>query len=337
MGGPDPRRRARLHAAGARHRPARRHGRAGPDPDPTPTPGPDPGGVHRGGGAGGRARPGRTRSAVAGERAALVRRLRGGGAASPATVRAVLAALPPSVSAASMSTVDDAGRLSIPEADLPVPTAVDPAALSHAGPPPATPDRAGTPPGTPAATVPLDARPPAAPYGRAPRPVAAGGVPASTVGGLVLLYPWLGGYCAAAERLVPEAGPVPARRAALALLAGADPADPLVRLLAGDPDWAGTGAPALADPEPAVAEALEPAAVLAAFAGLLPGFAASTPGYVREQWVRRPAALLRDGGDTVLLRLGRRPLDLVLDHLPYPLGAVRLPWTPRIGVGWEAP
>jgi hypothetical protein len=39
----------------------------------------------------------------------------------------------------------------------------------------------------------------------------------------------------------------------------------------------------------------------------------------------------------VLLHLGRRPLDLVLDRLPYPTGALRFPWTPTVLVGWEAP
>jgi hypothetical protein len=127
----------------------------------------------------------------------------------------------------------------------------------------------------------------------------------------------------------------------LALVANAqDPGlarpDALVRFLAGDPDWRRPtpAAPAvLADPASA-AEAADDA--LRAFARDLPGFARSTPQFVRDEWVRRSGTLLADGSE-VQLHLGRRPLDLVLDRLPYPIGAFRFPWTPTVLVGWVPP
>ncbi len=55
---------------------------------------------------------------------------------------------------------------------------------------------------------------------------------------------------------------------------------------------------------------------------------------MRFHWIDRRALLVVDE-DAVLLRLEHRPLDLVLDRLPYPIGALRLPWTPTLLVGWE--
>lgn len=155
-------------------------------------------------------------------------------------------------------------------------------------------------------------------------------VPVSAYGGLVLLYVRL-------RPVLDQEIPLDTRLAILALVADEDPdlalADPLVRLLAGDPDWQ---APRVAAPvrlDPAVEDTAD--GVLRAFARDLPGFGRSTPGFVRDQWVRRAAVMLDDGPD-VLLRLGRRPLDLVLDRLPYPVGVFRFPWTPTLVVGWEA-
>jgi hypothetical protein len=176
-------------------------------------------------------------------------------------------------------------------------------------------DAAAVAPATPS----LAARTVASAAARPASPRAASDAFLSAAGGLVLLYPWL----AAA---VPECdlAPEDARRATYAALAG-DPYlqhDPLVRLLAGlDP-----AAPTLqvdvdVDPEP----------VLRAFAGMLRGFEASSAAYLQEHLIRRPARV-EPLGDAVLVRLSPMPLDVVLNALPYPLGVVRLPWTPPLAV-----
>ncbi|MCD4536369.1 hypothetical protein LRP67_19935 [Nocardioides sp. cx-169] len=164
----------------------------------------------------------------------------------------------------------------------------------------------------------------------------------SSYGGLVLLHHRLRGLLEGAVAAQPDADPVAARLDLLVAVAQERPRpddvrpardDPLLRLLAGDPRWSEPdGHPATGvAPEREAAEA-----VLRRLAGDLPGFAASTPDFVREQWLRR-RALVASERDAVLLRLERRPLDLVLDALPYPIGALRLPWTPTLLVGWEAP
>lgn len=166
----------------------------------------------------------------------------------------------------------------------------------------------------------------------------AGPTPISRHGGLVLLHYRLRGLleeAVAAEPGGDEGYQIAVRSTLLALVTGEEDArdDPLVRLLAGDPDWA---APAALTPyrfhDPAAARE-HAETVLRAFAGDLPGFAASTAAFVREQWLRRGALLVEDR-NAVLLTLERRPLDLLLDRLPYPIGALRLPWTPPLFVGW---
>ena len=162
----------------------------------------------------------------------------------------------------------------------------------------------------------------------------------STYGGVVLLHHRLRALLEAACAQAPGADPVAVRLDVLSVLVRPEPDpadprpvrdDPLLRLLAGDPGWQDRR------PAPPVAVAADPApgeAELTAFAADLPGFAGSSPGFVRAHWVERRALLLPDH-DAVLVRLGRRPLDLVVDRLPYPIGALRLPWTPAVLVGWE--
>lgn len=161
------------------------------------------------------------------------------------------------------------------------------------------------------------------------------GVAVTTVGGLVLLYPWLAEHCERACALHPglDAGAV--RRVALARLADPEQPwlvdDPVVLLLAGAPGQA----PALLAPLPGLGEVDESAVgVLSSFAGLLPGFARSTPGYVRAGWIAR-LGTLDLAADPVRLTAGRRPLDVVLPRLPYPLGLLRLPWSPVVSVRFE--
>ncbi|MDI6911048.1 contractile injection system tape measure protein [Nocardioides sp.] len=171
-------------------------------------------------------------------------------------------------------------------------------------------------------------------------PHRAGAPGLSAYGGVVLLHHRLRLLLEAACAQAPGADPVAVRLDVLSVLVRPEPDpadprpvrdDPLLRLLAGDPGWHDER------PTPPAAVAADPApgeAALAAFATDLPGFAGSSPGFVRAHWLERRALLVPDHG-VVLVRLGRRPLDLVLDRLPYPVGALRLPWTPTILVGWE--
>ncbi|GAA4717811.1 contractile injection system tape measure protein [Nocardioides conyzicola] len=150
--------------------------------------------------------------------------------------------------------------------------------------------------------------------------------------GLVLLYPWLADHCRLAESLHPGLDPVAVREAALAALLD-DPSlvdDPLVRLLAGRDLL--TVESADRSPLPRLDEVAASAErVLAAFAALLPGFRDSTPGFVRDGWLSRLGVLDLDR-DPVLLTAATHPLDVLLPMLPYPLGLVKLPWSPLLSM-----
>lgn len=170
-------------------------------------------------------------------------------------------------------------------------------------------------------------------------PAAAPAAAASTrAAGIVLPYPWLADLCRTAADLHPAAEPSHPRRVALAALA--DPGDPyladdpLVRLLAGAPEDA-TPAAGLAplDALPEIHAAAD--TVLRQFAALLPGFARSTVGFVRESWLLRPG-LLDLARDPVALVARTAPLDVVLPSLPYPVGLLRLPWTPAVTVRFRS-
>jgi hypothetical protein len=145
----------------------------------------------------------------------------------------------------------------------------------------------------------------------------------TTAGGLVYLYPWLGDLLDGREL----------RERVWALGAIVEPdaeqplVDPLVRLLAGDDPARDPEPPLLPDDEDRAAHAADAERLLAGFAALLPGFAGSTPGYLRANVVHRGALLepLADGSHRLLLEPA--PLDPVLERLPYPLAAFRLPWT----------
>lgn len=153
--------------------------------------------------------------------------------------------------------------------------------------------------------------------------------------GLVLLYPWLADHCRQAETLHPGLDPVAVREAALATLVDPeDPAlldDPLVRLLSGDPGTARDGprTRVAMHRHHDVAQAAD--RVLSSFASLLPGFGRSTPAFVRTSWIARPGLLDEDHSPT-LLTAHTQPLDVVLPRLPYPLGLVKLPWSPPLSV-----
>jgi hypothetical protein len=158
------------------------------------------------------------------------------------------------------------------------------------------------------------------------------------VAGLVLLYAWLADHCRHAESLHPGLDPVDVREAALAAIVDpADPADPallddpLVRLLSGrprTPDDASRTRAVLPRHDD-VAEAAE--RVLSSFASLLPGFGRSTPTFVRTSWIVR-LGLLDEDHSPALLTAHTLPLDVVLPRLPYPLGLVKLPWSPPLSV-----
>ena len=153
--------------------------------------------------------------------------------------------------------------------------------------------------------------------------------------GLVLLYPWLADHCRRAEGLHPALDPLDVREAALgAVLSDDDPvwlADPLVRLLAGRPDPLGAESHERAPLARAADVAESAREVLSSFAALLPGFERSSAAYVRGSWVVRVGTLDVDH-DPVLLTASTHPLDVVLPRLPYPVGLVKLPWSPPLSV-----
>jgi hypothetical protein len=157
---------------------------------------------------------------------------------------------------------------------------------------------------------------------------------ATRVAGVVLVYPWLADLCRTAVDLHPDAEPSHPRRVALAALADPEDAnlvdDPLVRFLAGAPEDA-TPAAGLA-PLDAVDEVRAAAEdVLRRFVALLPGFERSSATFVRDSWLLR-TGLLDVGYDPATLLARTAPLDVVLPLLPYPVGALRLPWTPVLSV-----
>lgn len=272
----------------------------------------------------------------AASRAAAVR-----SASAPPPGTAGPASTPPGPPPAPSPSAQDVAASTRPAPSLPAP------APPVSAPPAPRPDGQELPPRARSRVGSTPVRPTTPPSGG--RGDAGAGTP-SSVGGLVLLYPWVRGLCAHGEALLPDVDVITARRLVLAAVA-APPDDPLVRLLAGDPRWAdppaapllpNAGAAADRAPggrtTPPPAEVGEAAAeVLAAFAGRLPGFGASSAAFVRENWLVRGASLQTTADGAVLVRLERRPLDLVLDRLPYPLGAFRLPWTPMIGVTWRRP
>lgn len=153
--------------------------------------------------------------------------------------------------------------------------------------------------------------------------------------GIVLLYPWLADHCRRAEALHPRLDPVDVREAALAAVVDPDDPsladDPLVRLLAGRAPDVGVE-PRARMPLSGAREIAESAhGVLAGFSGLLPGFERSSEAFVRASWVVR-AGLLDTDRDPVLLTAATHPLDVLLPRLPYPVGLLKLPWSPPVTV-----
>jgi contractile injection system tape measure protein len=143
--------------------------------------------------------------------------------------------------------------------------------------------------------------------------------------GLALLYPWL-------EDHMTPAPDQTARTWALAVLADpADPGraalDPFVRALAGDdPRRDPCGRPLV--PPGELAELIAAGdAVLRSLAALLPGFERSTPAYLRRELVCREGMLERARAGVFALVLERKPLDVLIDLLPFPLAPFRMPWT----------
>jgi hypothetical protein len=151
----------------------------------------------------------------------------------------------------------------------------------------------------------------------------------TSAAGLVLLYPWLSDHLRAAEALHPRLDPAPVRARALEAVLGwpsEGGQDPLIALLAGMDSPAAVG--------PLVQDGLivdSAHRILQSFAALLPGFAASSPGFVQREWISRLGVIDTDQRP-ILLTAATRPLDLVLDALPYPLGLIALPWCPPISV-----
>jgi hypothetical protein len=157
----------------------------------------------------------------------------------------------------------------------------------------------------------------------------------TSVGGLVLLWPWLGGFLERAAADHADLDDVAVRRLALARLVpdldGADH-DDLVRFLAGD----NLEEPAAPLDRNGLQDEVDDDAdgVLRAFGAVLPGFERSSLDYLRRELVRRPGLLDVDA-EPARLVLPTMPLDPVLTFLPFPLGIVRLPWTPALAIDLE--
>ncbi|MGK5169206.1 contractile injection system tape measure protein [Geodermatophilus sp. CPCC 205761] len=165
-------------------------------------------------------------------------------------------------------------------------------------------------------------------------PVSVDPAAATRAAGVVLAYPWLADLCREAVDLHASAEPSLPRRVALAALADpADPGlvdDPLVRFLAGAPEDAAPSAGlAPLDALDRIRVAAED--VLRRFVALLPGFQRSSARFVRDSWLIR-AGILDLGHDPATLLAQTAPLDVVLPLLPYPVGLLRLPWTPVLTV-----
>ena len=62
-----------------------------------------------------------------------------------------------------------------------------------------------------------------------------------------------------------------------------------------------------------------------------PGFERSSESFVRASWIVR-AGLLDTDRDPVLLTAATHPLDVLLPRLPYPVGLLKLPWSPPVTV-----
>ena len=73
--------------------------------------------------------------------------------------------------------------------------------------------------------------------------------------------------------------------------------------------------PAIAEHDAAIADAAE--VLLHEWASWLRGFAGSSAPFVLERFVRRPGRVRRIGEEVVVVRLERRPLDLVLEMAGY--------------------
>ena len=153
--------------------------------------------------------------------------------------------------------------------------------------------------------------------------------------GLVLLYPWLPEHCRRTERLHPRLDPLDVREAALAALVAPDDPDladdVLIGFLAGRADLV-TRRDRTRVPLAHEGEVRESAAeVLASYVSLLPGFENSSAQFIRENWIARRGVLDLDR-DPALLTAATHPLDVVLPRLPYPIGLLKLPWSPSLSV-----
>jgi hypothetical protein len=155
----------------------------------------------------------------------------------------------------------------------------------------------------------------------------------TVVAGVVLLYPWLGRLIdTARDRLGQRPEVVLATLHALVPNRAVPIGDPLLRVLAGvepgtDVDLEMAADPALAPPRK------EAMAVLERFIATLPG--RWSMDVIIDELLVRWGALERDPVDGWLLVPEPRPLDVLLQRLPYPLGSFRLPGTDLIHVRWR--
>jgi hypothetical protein len=159
--------------------------------------------------------------------------------------------------------------------------------------------------------------------------------------GLVLVHPFLSRFFTAtgvladgAARL--EADALPRAAALLHLLATGAEAQacdfelPVVRVLLGlAPDD-----PLQADATFTPQDRAEADALLENVIAHWPALRSTSAGGLRGRFLQR-AGLLRAIDSAWLLQIERRPVDVLLEHLPWSLGVIKTPWMPRpLHVEW---
>ena len=165
----------------------------------------------------------------------------------------------------------------------------------------------------------------------------------SSVGGLVLLHPWLAPAMREVVSILGAESDTAVLRARGELLLLAIPPelaesawhDPLLRLLIGlDPYGTECPPPQRGPAEVAALLATPAHQLLRSFAMAVPGLRAHGDPLIRDHFMRR-SARIRHRGTAWDIALGRNQLDVLIATTPIPLGMVKLPWTPLMELRFD--